>query len=150
MGVMKTIAVFAEEHAFDAEELRSFAGDWFAHVDCDQPLYAVLNAFRVMDENGIHESDTEAFMEFLALLCWDVEEAGSNFSDRYQGQWDSMEDFAENQSDESGIVINGKLVSMSDVRCALTDAGYHAPEIDKIAWNCDYDITRSGHVFSSN
>ncbi|MFF4298039.1 hypothetical protein ACFY0N_30835 [Streptomyces vinaceus] len=137
---MKAIAIFAEEHDFDADELRGFAGNWFPHMDCNQPLWAVLNAYRVMDENGIHESDTEAFMEYLALLSWDVEEAGSRFEECFRGQWDSMEGFAHDQLMETD----------EEYRAAQESCRGWSPSIDIVAWNCDHSITRSGYVFSSH
>ncbi|MFF3672406.1 hypothetical protein ACFYYS_00320 [Streptomyces sp. NPDC002120] len=138
---MKTIAIFAEEHEFDADELRGFAGNWFPHMDCDQPLWAVLHAYRVMDENGIDEDDTEAFMEYLALQCWNVEYAGSSFDEAYERgqQWESLDDFAHDH-----------LMETSELYQAVMN-GCHGftVDIDTVAFQCEYSITRSGYVFRS-
>ncbi|SHN24502.1 Antirestriction protein (ArdA) [Streptomyces yunnanensis] len=156
MGAMKTIATFAEEHGFDADDVKDFAAEWMPVVDTDWPLWGVLHSYRVMEENGIHERDTEAFMDYLAICAWDVEEAGSQFGDAYSGQWESLEEYARQSIDDHGYIglkteRTGEevWVSFRDVQRFCRENDLKEPQVDLATWETNYTISRNGHVFES-
>ncbi|MEU5299735.1 hypothetical protein ACH4YO_08025 [Streptomyces noursei] len=150
---MKEITTFADDHGFDADDVMEFASEWMPVMGEDRPLYAVLESYRVMDECGVHEADTEAFMDFLALCDWDVEEAGRNFEDAHHGQWESLEEYARQTTDDHGFMElaaeRGESVWLTfrDVRKFCRENDLREPEIDVAAWEKRFTLTRNGHVF---
>ncbi|RST07897.1 hypothetical protein EF910_05525 [Streptomyces sp. WAC07149] len=152
---MKTIVTFAEEYGFDADAVKDFAAHWMPVVDTDRPLWGVLNSYRVMEENDIHEADTEAFMDYLALCSWDAEEAGSQFADAYHGQWESLEEYAQQTTEDRGFMPlsaeAGRRVWLTwkDVQRFCRENDLKEPEVDLATWESSYSISRNGHIFAS-
>ncbi|WP_441248959.1 hypothetical protein [Kitasatospora sp. McL0602] len=88
--------------------------------------------------------DAGLFVEIEALTQYAAHVGGAeyaveSFEDAYQGQWSSLEDFAHDQ-----------LMELDDeYRAAMEGFRGWRPELDVIAWQCDYFITGDGHVFRS-
>ncbi len=159
MGRMKDIVIFADEHGYDEDDVKDFAYEWVPVVETDRPLWAVLNSYRVMDERDIHDGDTEAFMDYLPLCQWDVEEAGATFKDRYHGQWESLEEYARQSLDDTGFMElrtertrafrEDVWLSYRDVLRFCRENKLQKPPIDVAAWERHYSISRNGHVFQA-
>ncbi|MEU3690525.1 hypothetical protein [Streptomyces narbonensis] len=153
---MKTIKTFADEHGFEATDVWAFTAQWVNEMDVDQPLYAVLESYRVMEENAIHERDTEAFMDYLAQCSWDVEQAGRQFADAFHGQWESLEEYAEQTIEDTGFMSlkaerTGEEVWLSyeDVLKFCRDNSLETPKPDMSVWESEYTVSRNGYIFAS-
>lgn len=97
--------------------------------------------------DGAETDQREAWADF-------VEYAGAEFveaitpdqfeSEIYQGQHASMQDFADQQMEDTD---DGQWTAAMEL---LQSRGYHRPDVDEIAWQQDYYMSESGHVFTTN
>lgn len=93
-----------------------------------------------LNERG-YDFDVEAFREWVMYHGKDyIAYALVSFEDAYRGQWNSIEDFAHEQ-----------LMDYDDVyQQAGEGCRGWTTRIDTIAWECDYYISDTGHVFDRN
>ncbi|MFJ7909043.1 hypothetical protein [Kitasatospora sp. NPDC096204] len=83
-------------------------------------------------------AELEALTAYAAYVG-NAEYAVDTFEDAYEGEWDDLGDFAHDQLMETD----------DDYRAAYESCRGWTPQIDMIAWQCDYFHTSSGHVFRS-
>ncbi|MGW3177774.1 antirestriction protein ArdA [Kitasatospora sp. NPDC001119] len=83
-------------------------------------------------------AELEALTAYAAYVG-NAEYAVATFEDAYEGEWDSLEDFAHDQLMETD----------DEYRAAVEGCRGWRPQLDLIAWQCDYAHTASGHLFRS-
>lgn len=82
----------------------------------------------------------DAFCEFLSEGFGPLDGAVEQFEEAYCGRWQSLEDFAHFQ-----------LIDCDEEYSKIYNSGSrgYSLKLDMIAWEYDYTITNSGHVFRS-
>ncbi|MGN9782785.1 antirestriction protein ArdA [Nonomuraea sp. ZG12] len=116
-------------------------GDYDSEFSIEFREYQSLESVWEIHEklSEVDSDNRQAFADYLAYVGGVnyLDEAVSNFEDRYRGEYDSMEDFAwkytEGFSDEGIPNIPGFRI-----------------EVDVIAWEQDFWISDHGHVFDSH
>lgn len=120
----------------DAEEylLSDYESDYGISFDEYENLDRIWEVHEALCD--IHESEREAFGEFLAHVGGSryLDYALSNWRDAYCGNFDSIEDYAWHMADDIWPDL------------AKCPAGFTV-KVDTVAWECDYWISSTGNVF---
>ncbi len=114
------------------QDYENFPEEWYSESCMDEDTFDRILEFAALDED-----EQEAFKAFLEVTCDDDADI-DDFRERYCGQWDSEEEFAEHIVEETGMLDSVP----EDVKRFFNFEAY-ADEL----FQYDYDFSSEGYVF---
>ena len=121
-----------EDPEFAYLDFENYPSEWYSESCMDEDTFE-----RILEYADLDSDEQEAFKAFLDVTC-DSDADFDDFRERYCGQWDSEEAFAEHLCDELCMFDN-----VPESISRLFDYSAFAREL----FMSDYDMGDDGHVF---